>query len=183
MAERDIVLLGDPRLLERCRAVVADEWSSLPALVDDLHDTLMAFRRRWGAGRAIAAPQVGDPRRVVYLHIDEPHVIVNPRIEQRSTEMVEVWDDCMSFPEVLVRVRRHARITLAYTDLQGEERRWPLEGDLAELLQHELDHLDGVLAVARAIDGASASFAQRSQAHFTTSDRSGLPPAEPTRAD
>lgn len=179
MAERDIVLLGDPRLLERCRPVVVDEWSSLPGLVEDLHDTLMAFRRRWGAGRAIAAPQVGDLRRVVYLHVGEPHVFVNPRVEQRSPEMVELWDDCMSFPDLLVRVQRHARITLAYTNLQGEERRWPLEGDLAELLQHEVDHLDGVLAVARAIDGAS--FALRSQARFTSYDRVGLPPAEPAR--
>ena len=177
MAEREIVLLGDPRLLMPCRAVVPDEWSSLPALVEDLHDTLMAFRRRWGAGRAIAAPQIGDLRRVVYLHLGEPHVFVNPRIKVRSPETVELWDDCMSFPELLVRVRRHAEVTLAYTDLQGEERRWAMTGDLAELLQHELDHLDGVLAVARAIDGTS--FALRSQAHHTGYDRSGLPPAEP----
>ena len=177
MAEREIVLLGDPRLITPCRAVVPDEWSSLPPLVEDLHDTLMAFRRRWGAGRAIAAPQVGDLRRVVYLHLGEPHVFVNPRFTARSRETVDLWDDCMSFPELLVRVRRHARVTLAYTDLQGEERSWALEGDLAELLQHELDHLDGVLAVARAVDGAS--FALRSQAHHTDYDRSGLPPAEP----
>lgn len=179
MAEREILLLGDPRLLEPCRAVVPDEWSALPPLVEDLHDTLMAFRRRWGAGRAIAAPQVGDLRRVVYLHLGEPHVFVNPRVVARSSETVELWDDCMSFPELLVRVRRHAGVTLAYTDLHGEERRWALEGDLAELLQHELDHLDGVLAVARAVDGAS--FALRSQAHHTGYDRSGMPPADPPR--
>lgn len=180
MAEREIVLLGDPRLLQRCQSVERAEWATLPALVCDLHDTLMAFRRRWGAGRAIAAPQVGDLRRVVYLHLGEPHVFVNPHIVDRSQELVEVWDDCMSFPELLVRVRRHAAVTIAYEDLEGAERRWTLEGDLAELLQHELDHLDGVLAVARAIDGAS--FALRSQARHTGYDRSGLPPAEPANA-
>lgn len=176
MAEREIVMLGDPRLLQRCRPVTLDEWSTLPALVDDLHDTLMAFRRRWGAGRAIAAPQVGDLRRVVYLHLGEPHVFVNPRLVACSEQLLEIWDDCMSFPELLVRVRRHAAVTIAYHDLSGEERRWALEGDLAELLQHELDHLDGVLAVARAVDGAS--FALRSQAHHTDYDRSGLPAAD-----
>jgi peptide deformylase len=181
MAEREIVLLGDPRLLQRCDPVTSDEWPTLDALVLDLHDTLMAFRRRWGAGRAIAAPQIGDARRVVYLHLGEPHVFVNPRIVERSDELVEVWDDCMSFPELLVLVRRHARVRIAYQDLRGAERDWELEGDLAELLQHELDHLDGVLAVARAVDGES--FALRSQAHHTGYDRSGLPPANPPSAD
>ena len=175
MAERDILLLGDPRLLQHCRPVAADEFPRLQPLVDDLHDTLMAFRRRWGAGRAVAAPQIGDLRRVVYLHVGQPHVFVNPRLEARSDELVEVWDDCMSFPELLVKVHRHARVTLVYHDQEGAERRWLLAGDLSELVQHELDHLDGVLAVARAVDGAS--FALRAQAHHTGYDRSGLPPA------
>ncbi len=175
MAERDILLLGDPRLLQRCRPVTSSELAGLQPLVADLHDTLMAFRRRWGAGRAVAAPQIGDLRRVVYLHLGRPQVFVNPRIEARSEEQVELWDDCMSFPELLVKVRRAARVTIAYQDLTGAERSWQLEGDLSELLQHELDHLDGVLAVARAVDGSS--FALRSQAHHTSYDRSGLPGA------
>ncbi len=177
MAVRDILLLGDPRLLRPCRPVADHELADLGPLVRDLHDTLMAFRRHWGAGRAIAAPQVGDLRQVVYLHVGQPHVFVNPRLEDRSEALVEVWDDCMSFPELLVKVRRHAHVTLVYRDLQGQTQRWPLAGDLSELLQHELDHLGGVLAVARAVDGAS--FALRSQAHHTSYDRSGLPPAEP----
>lgn len=181
MAVRDILLLGDPALLRPCRPVAAHEFADLAPLVRDLHDTLMAFRRRWGAGRAIAAPQVGDLRQVVYLHLGRPHVFVNPRLEDRSEALVEVWDDCMSFPDLLVKVRRHARVTLAYRDIQGVAQRWPLAGDLAELLQHEVDHLDGVLAVARAVDGCS--FALRSQAHHTSYDRSDLPPAEPTAGD
>jgi peptide deformylase len=176
MAEREILLLGDPRLLQVSRAVTPDEFASLEPLIDDLHDTLMAFRRRWGAGRAVAAPQIGDFRRVVYLHLGEPRVLVNPRLARRSTAMIEVWDDCMSFPELLVKVRRHKQVSVAYQDQEAGARRWRLQGDLAELLQHELDHLDGVLAVARAVDGHS--FALRSQAQHTSYDRSGLPPAE-----
>jgi peptide deformylase len=87
----------------------------------------------------------------------------------------------MSFPELLIRVRRHARVTIAYQDPDGVEHRRRFDGDLAELLQHELDHLDGILAVARAVDGAS--FALRSQAHHTSYDRSGLPGAEPGSGD
>ncbi len=177
MAVREILLLGDPRLLQPSAPVAPHEFGLLGSLVEDLHDTLMAFRRRWGAGRAVAAPQLGDLRRVVYLHLGSPHVIVNPRLTDATDEMLEVWDDCMSFPELLVKVRRHRRVVLEYQDLSGAERHWPLDGDLSELLQHEVDHLDGVLAVSRAIDGAS--FALRSQAHHTDYDRSSLPPPEP----
>ena len=75
--------------------------------------------------------------------------------------MFELWDDCMSFPDLVVRVRRHRSCRICYRDLDWIEREWQLEGDLSELLQHETDHLDGILAVSRAIDGAS--FALRSQ--------------------
>jgi peptide deformylase len=75
--------------------------------------------------------------------------------------MMEVWDDCMCFPDLLVRVLRHRRIRLTFRDLDWKGRSLDLEGDLAELLQHEYDHLDGILAVSRAIDGKS--FALRSQ--------------------
>ncbi len=177
MAVREILLLGDPRLLQPSRDVAPHELGLLGPLVDDLHDTLMEFRRLWGAGRAVAAPQLGDLRRVVYLHLGSPHVIVNPRLTDSSADMIEVWDDCMSFPELLVKVRRHRRVVLEYQDASGAERRWALDGDLSELLQHEVDHLDGVLAVSRAIDGTS--FALRSQAHHTGYDRTNLPPPDP----
>ena len=74
---------------------------------------------------------------------------------------MELWDDCMSFPELLVKVRRHAQCTIRFRDLAWNEHRMDLDGDLSELLQHECDHLDGILAVSRAIDGKS--FGMRSQ--------------------
>lgn len=170
MAERDILLLGNPRLYEVCEPVTQGEVKDLLPVVEDLRDTLLAFRRRWGAGRAIAAPQIGVMKRLVYVHLDGtpsahlaegPIALFNPTFGRRSDQMMTVWDDCMCFPELLVRVERHRSCRLEYFDRGWQPRVWDLEGDLSELLQHECDHLDGVLAVSRAIDGRA--FALRSQ--------------------
>jgi peptide deformylase len=78
--------------------------------------------------------------------------------------MVELWDDCMSFPELLVRVKRHIFFTMDYRDETWREHHMRIDGVFSELLQHEIDHLEGVLAVSKAIDGAS--FALQSQRHW-----------------
>ena len=161
MPVRDILLLGHPKLYAVCAAVRQDEVASLRPVVQDMHDTLMDFRRRYGAGRAIAAPQIGVMKRLVYMHIDGPVVFVNPVLDQPSEATVELWDDCMSFPDLLVRVRRHRCCRITYRDLDWHEHTRLLEDDLSELLQHECDHLDGILAVARAI--GPHAFALRSQ--------------------
>jgi peptide deformylase len=154
MAIREILLLGNPQLHCRAEPVLEAELSTAREIGVDLHDTMMDFRRRHGWGRAIAAPQIGVFKRIVYLHVDKPWLIINPTLEAASAETIELWDDCMSFPDLLVRVRRHASITLRWRDELWEERTLRVEGVLSGLLQHELDHLDGILAVARAIDGA-----------------------------
>lgn len=163
MAVREILLLGNPKLLEVCEAVTPDEVDSLRPAIQDLHDTLMDFRARYKAGRAIAAPQIGVMKRLVYMHIDQPTVFFNPYFAERSAETMQLWDDCMSFPDLLVKVERHQRVRIVYRDIDWQEQSLWLEGDLSELLQHELDHLDGVLAVSRALD--ANSFAYRSQRH------------------
>lgn len=155
MAARDILLLGNPALHEISRRVRRNELPGIAGVVHDLHDTLMAYRAVHAAGRAIAAPQIGVSKRVVYMHIDAPVVFVNPVLSEKSRSMIEVWDDCLSFPGLLVRVKRHFRCRITFRDLLWREKSMVLEGDLSELLQHECDHLDGVLAVARAIDGRS----------------------------
>ncbi len=163
MPVKEILLLGNPELLRHCDPVDFSELGFVREVVRDLHDTMMAFRAVHGWGRAIAAPQIGVARRLVYMHIDRPTVFVNPVFSEESQEMIELWDDCMSFPDLLVRVRRHHSLRITYRDENWVERSQRLEGDLSELLQHEVDHLDGVLAVARAIDGSS--FALQSQRH------------------
>ena len=66
--------------------------------------------------------------------------------------MMTVLDDCMSFPHLLVRVRRYRRSSITYQDESWQMHTWTLEGDLCELIQHEYDHLDGILATMRAVD-------------------------------
>ena len=164
MAVRQILVLGNPQLNETAAMVGEEEIEDIKPLMADLHDTLMDFKKRYRAGRGIASPQIGVMKRVIYLYIDKPVVIINPKVDWKSREMIEVWDDCMCFPDLLVKVLRHQRLRLIYRDLDWKERSLDLEGDLSELLQHEYDHLDGIPAVSRAIDGKS--FALRSQRRF-----------------
>ena len=149
--EREILLLGDARLYQVCEPVRREELAAMPALIADMRDTILAYRRKMGAGRAIAAPQIGVMKRVVCMCLqDEPVAFLNPALSFPDGEMMEVLDDCMSFPHLLVRLKRHRRCVVRYRDLDWAEREWALEGDLSELLQHECDHLDGVLATMRA---------------------------------
>ncbi len=164
MAVREILLLGNPKLYEVCAAVNQEEIESIKTEVNDLHDTLMDFRKRYNAGRAIAAPQIGFMKRVVYMNIDKPVVLINPVLDILSAEMFELWDDCMSFPELLVKVKRHKRCHVTFRDLEWNFQSMDLQDDLSELIQHEVDHLNGILSVSRAIDGKS--FTLRSQRSF-----------------
>jgi peptide deformylase len=164
MAVRDILLLGNPQPLLVSEPVQESELAAVRKIGEDLHDTLMDFHNRHGWGRAIAAPQIGVLKRIVSLYLDRPWLILNPVATSLSPQMVEIWDDCMSFPDLLVRVKRHRSLTMTFRDEDWGEQRCFFEGSSSELLQHELDHLDGVLAVAKAIDGAS--FALQSQLHL-----------------
>jgi peptide deformylase len=155
MAAREILQLGNPLLLATCSPVSEPELAAAIDTGRDLHDTMMGFRARHGWGRAIAAPQIAIMRRIIYLHVDQPWLIINPVMANSSTERMEIWDDCMSFPDLLVRLHRHRSFDLIYRDERWEERTVHIDGVLSELLQHEIDHLDGILAVARAVDGSS----------------------------
>jgi len=164
MAVRDVLLLGNPKLYEVCKAVKREELGAFMPIVQDLHDTLIDFKKRYGTGRAIAAPQIGMMKRMIYMYINEPKVFINPVLTQKSKERMVVWDDCMCFPDLLVKVKRHQRCGITYKDMEWKEQTMILEGDLSELLQHECDHLDGILTVSRAID--KFSFALRNQRNF-----------------
>lgn len=148
----DIILLGDPRLYEPCAPVEHSELEQLPPLVAGMANVILEFRAKYQAGRAIAAPQLGIMKRLIVMNIDQPVAIINPELFDKSEEMIELWDDCMSFPNLLVRLRRHRRCKMRFRDLQWQEHVWELEDDLSELMQHEYDHLDGILATQRAID-------------------------------
>ena len=166
MPVRNILLLGNPKLYETCAPVEPTELESLKPVITDLHDTMMDFRNRYNRGRAIAAPQIGVIKRLIYMHIEKPVIFINPIFKDNSEEMMVVWDDCMSFPDLLVKVRRHKSCTIVYKDMDFNEQQMQLADDLSELLQHEYDHLDGILAVSRAID--AHSFALENQKNLLT---------------
>ena len=161
MAVREILRLGNPDLHKVCRPVSREELPFARSVVQDLNDTLFHFRERHGTGRAIAAPQIGAFVRIVYMHVGTPVAFINPELVDLSEQRFTLWDDCMSFPDLLVKVERHRRCTIRFRDLDWNEKEMYLEDALSELLQHEADHLDGILAVSRAAD--AQSFAYRSE--------------------
>ena len=164
MPVKEILLLGNPKLYEISTEVKKEELSKMKLVVQDLHDTLMDFKQKYKAGRAIAAPQIGVMKRLIYMYIGEPVIFVNPHLQVTEDEQIYVWDDCMSFPDVIVRVTRYRKCTVTYNDLEWEPHVTTYKDDLSELLQHEYDHLNGILAVSRAVDGRS--FCLRSQKYF-----------------
>ncbi|WP_304507865.1 peptide deformylase [Anaerotignum sp.] len=153
--KREILQLGNPKLYEISNPVEKDDLPLFPPIIQDLHDTLMAFRNQYHVGRAIAAPQIGIQKRILYMCINEPIIFINPVLEFVGEDKMEVMDDCMSFPNLLVKVRRNKKIRILYCDMEWKKHEMLLEGDLSELLQHEYDHLDGILATMRAIDNRS----------------------------
>jgi peptide deformylase len=152
---KEILRLGNEALYQRSEEIKKEELNFLGEWVSDLHDTLMEYRRVYGAGRAIAAPQIGVFKRLLYMYIDKPYIFVNPKMTFPDEETYELPDDCMSFPGFVVRVRRYKRAVISYLDENFCPQEMRLEGDLSELLQHEYDHLDGILATMRAVDNKS----------------------------
>ena len=152
---RELLKLGNPKLYEISSPITEEDMIDVPEWVADLHDTLMEYRRVYGAGRAVAAPQIGIQKRLLYMYLDKAYVFINPVMEFPDDEMYELLDDCMSFPGLIVKVRRYRRAVIKYFDMDMKPQVMKLEGDLSELLQHEFDHLDGILATMRAVDNQS----------------------------
>jgi len=155
MAIQRIRQLGDPVLREASREVSRGIGSAGETLVD-LRDTLHEFQRTHGFGRGISAVQIGVPERLIYIEFEgQAYCIGNPVYELVSEEKFRLWDDCFSFPDLLVWLERAVRVRVRYEDESGASRVLEAEGPLSELLQHEMDHLNGVLAVDRAIERKS----------------------------
>jgi len=149
MAVREIMQIGNPVLREVSQPVADPTAPEIAELAHDLRDTLDHFRACTGYGRGIAAPQIGVLKRMVVFRMpgQEAVTMVNPSIVWRSEETFDVWDACFSYFTLFFVVNRARRVTLRYWDTAGGEHRLEASDDLAELLQHELEHLDGVLAI------------------------------------
>jgi peptide deformylase len=161
---RRILQLGDPVLWQKSSAVADVRSAELRDVVSDLSDTLAAFREATGYGRGIAAPQIGVLKRVIFVRMQPSGFcgpLINPEIAWSSEARMELWDDCFSFPDLMVRVSRARQVRVDYLDDHGSKQTLDAEGDLSELVQHEIDHLDGILAVQRAI--SPQAFATRAE--------------------
>ena len=152
---KDVLKLGNPSLYVKSTEYQKENIKEIEKVVEDLHDTLMEYKRVHGAGSAVAAPQIGVQKRLLYMYIDHPVPMINPVLQFPDDEKMVVMDDCMSFPGLIVKVSRHRRALIKYFDLEMKPQVMELEGDLSELLQHEYDHLDGILATMRAVDNKS----------------------------
>jgi peptide deformylase len=161
MALSEIKKLGDPVLLEKSVPVRIEELESILPYINDMWRLIIEFRETYGRGRAIAAPQIGMLKRIICINTGRPQVLINPVIESKSDEMIDVWDDCMSFPDLLVLLKRHKSITISFYDLAWKKQVWHLGDDMSELLQHEYDHLDGILAISRAENIKCFKWAER----------------------
>ncbi len=139
----EIRLYPDPVLREECRpvAVIDDQIKQLAA------DMIAAMYAARGVG--LAAPQVGETIRLMIVDIDvekqEPRVFINPVLVKRSKEKATDEEGCLSFPGIMAKVTRPAEVTVEAQDLSGEMQTYACGGLLARALQHEMDHLDGVL--------------------------------------
>ena len=151
MPVRRILQLGDPML--RAVSIPVPRAAEAEPIFLDLRDTLHEFRRTHGFGRGISAVQIGEPKRLLYIELDgRAYCVRNPEYEFQSPETFRMWDDCFSFPDLMEWLERHERIRIRYHDETREARVIEASGAFSELLQHEIDHLDGVLAIDRAID-------------------------------
>ncbi|MBO5477561.1 MAG: peptide deformylase [Clostridia bacterium] len=151
MAIREIRKDGDEILAKKSKEVeVIDD--KIKQLAQDMLDTMYK-----SDGIGLAACQVGMLKRMIVYDISyideegkkEGHVLINPKITSRSKDMVEVEEGCLSFPDVYKNVLRHEKITVEYTDLDGKKKKINAKDMEAIVLQHEIDHLDGIVFLDR----------------------------------
>jgi peptide deformylase len=147
MALRDILVVPDPILKQVSKPVDAVD-DELRALMDDMLETMYA-----APGIGLAAVQIGVPKRVIVMDLaraeeaPQPRYYVNPEILWASEETLPYEEGCLSVPEIYDEVERPARVKLRYLNYQGEQVEEDAEGLFAVCIQHEMDHLEGVLFI------------------------------------
>src|SRR5579862_2583045 len=118
MPVRTVLQLGDPTLRQKCVPVANPNSPGINDLVRDLADTLAHWRSKTGYGRGIAAPQIGELQRVIFLQLPdaEPWPLINPEIVRHGDDKIIVWDACLSFLSIFMQVERFREITVRYQD-------------------------------------------------------------------
>ena len=151
MAIREIRKSGDDILSKKCREVEKID-EKIKELGQDMLDTMYK-----NDGIGLAACQVGMLKRIIVYDIKyieevakkEGHILINPKITSRSKAMIEVEEGCLSFPDIYENVLRHEKVTVEYTDIDGKKKKINAKEIEAVVLQHEIDHLDGIVFLDR----------------------------------
>lgn len=146
----EITKIGEPVLRERAKEV--EDIDSVRELCKNMISTL-----RTTSGVGIAAPQVGKSLRIFVVEVKKEqddiekmlYVVINPKITYKSQEKEEDWEGCLSIPELRGLVPRHKKIKMEYLTIDGEGKEEDFEGKLARIMQHEYDHLDGIVYLDR----------------------------------
>ena len=147
MAVRDILIIPDKRLRQASKPVAKVD-AATRKLVEDMFETMYA-----APGIGLAAIQIGEPRRVVTMDLSkkegekQPQVFINPELIWSSEEKRTHEEGCLSIPEYYEEVERPAEVRIGYLDLDGKKHEITAKGLLATCLQHEIDHLNGVLFI------------------------------------
>jgi peptide deformylase len=150
---KSILMIGNELLRKKAESVDFEK-DPVDRYIRDLRDTLRHTQRKKRIGRAIAGPQIGCLKRIVYTETKEKRIImINPRIVKKSPDTFEVWDSCFSADLAFFgKTLRHRAISVEYTNESGEQIRENFTDDMSELFQHEIDHLEGILFTDRIID-------------------------------
>ncbi|MBW2149356.1 MAG: peptide deformylase [Deltaproteobacteria bacterium] len=152
MAVREILHFGNPALRATCSAI--DEERPDQGIMKDLQDTLTHLQRMEGLGRGLAAPQIGHQVRAVYINAPAwEGFLLNPHVVNRSDETFEIMDGCFSAAlSFFGPVKRHRWVEVCYRDATMKPCQEAFRGDMSELIQHEMDHLNGILFIDRLTD-------------------------------
>jgi len=147
MAVKKILQVGNDLLYEKSKPIDFETEDPKP-LISDLKDTLEDFMERRSLGRGISGPQISELKQAIYIIEDGEHMaFVNPKITYRSPEKMKVWDSCFCYDvDIFVLIERDRDIELEYYTPGGQFKKEKFSGPLSELLQHETDHLKGVLS-------------------------------------
>ena len=149
MAVKKIIKVGNELLRKKSSSITNFGTKKLKQLKEDLYDTLIAFRKKHQLGRGIAAVQIGVLKKAIYIKMKGfEDFLINPKIIFKSKKKSWYWDSCFSADAAFfIKVLRHFEIEVEYFDFNGNKKVIKAKDHLAELLQHEIDHLQGKLFI------------------------------------
>ena len=169
-----VARMGHPVLRQKARAIEPRELKTVPLqkLIDDMIDTMQEY-----SGVGLAAPQVHESLRVFVAHLDadgrgsgEPIAVINPEIEVVGSGLIEGWEGCLSIPDIRGRVPRPAQIRVSALDRQGKRIEINAKDFPARVIQHETDHLNGILFFDRMRSFESLTFMEEFSRYHTSRD-------------